>query len=145
MKAQARTICSENRRCSARGHCRRIATRGSGSPYNAQRTFREFLKLAGLDELGISLRWYRRTGATVIARGMGSDAAATFLGHTSAAITEGHYIEPDRAIDLTPASHLERTLRPKRPDGTLLAMPPAEGEDQILADAEDVRPRRTPV
>lgn len=116
-----------------------FANRAGGplSPYNARRTFREFLKLAGLDELGISLRWYRRTGATVIARGMGSDAAATFLGHTSTAITEGHYIEPDRTIDPTPASHLERTLRPKRPDGTLLAMPPAEGEEQILAMADD--------
>ncbi len=68
---------------------------------------------------------------------MGSDAAATFLGHTSTAITEGHYIEPDRTIDPTPASHLERTLRPRRPDGALLAMPPAEGEDKILAMADD--------
>ena len=32
----------------------------------------------------------------MIARGMGTDAAAAFLGHTSTAITEGHYIEPDR-------------------------------------------------
>ena len=61
-----------------------------------RRTFRDFLQLAGLDETGISLRWYRRTGATVVARGMGSDAAATFLGHTSSAITEGHYIEKDQ-------------------------------------------------
>lgn len=116
-----------------------FASRAGGalSPYNVRRTFRDFLKIAGLGELGISLRWYRRTGATVIARGMGSDAAATFLGHTSTAITEGHYIEPDRTVDLTPASHLERTLRPRHPDGTLLAMPPAEGEDQILAIADD--------
>lgn len=116
-----------------------FANRAGGplSPYNARRTFREFLKIAGLDELGISLRWYRRTAATVIARGMGSDAAATFLGHTSTAITEGHYIEPDRTIDLTPVSHLERTLRPNLPDGTLLAMPPAQGEEQILAMADD--------
>ena len=38
------------------------------------------------------LRWYRRTVATVIARGVSTDAAATFLGHGSTAITEGHYI-----------------------------------------------------
>ena len=115
------------------------ATRAGGplSPYNVRRTFRDFLKIAGLVESGISLRWYRRTGATVIARAMGSDAAAAFLGHSSTAITEGHYIEPDRTIDLTPASHLERTLRPHQPDGALLAMPPAEGEDQLLAMADD--------
>ena len=91
-----------------------FANRAGGplSPYNVRRTFRDFLKIAGLGDTTISLRWYRRTGATVIARGMGSDAAATFLGHTSTAITEGHYIEPDRTIDPTPASHLERTLRP---------------------------------
>ncbi len=116
-----------------------FASRAGGplSPYNVRRTFREFLKTAGLGDAGISLRWYRRTGATVIARGMGTDAAATFLGHASAAITEGHYIEPDRTVDPTPATHLERTLRPHQPDGALLAMPPAEGEDEILAIADD--------
>jgi len=75
-----------------------FASRNGGplSPYNVRRTFREFLADAGLAESGISLRWYRRTGAaTVIARGLGSDAAAAFLGHTSTAITEGHYIERD--------------------------------------------------
>jgi integrase len=106
------------------------------SPYNVRRTFRDFLKLAGLDDSGISLRWYRRTAATVIARGMGSDAAATFLGHTSTAITEGHYIEPDRTIDPTPAAHLEATFRLERPDRTLLAMAPAHGEDEVLAMAD---------
>ncbi len=55
---------------------------GPLSPYNVRRTFREFLAEAGLGDSGISLRWYRRTGATVIARGMGSDAAAASLGHT---------------------------------------------------------------
>jgi hypothetical protein len=29
--------------------------------------------------------------------------------------------------------HLERTLRPDRPDGTLLTMPGALGEDDVLA------------
>lgn len=103
------------------------------SPYNVRRTFREFLADAGLSDSGISLRWYRRTGATVIARGLGSDAAATFLGHSSVSITEGHYIERDSTVDPTPAAHLERTLRPERPDGALLARPPAAGEDEILA------------
>ena len=91
-----------------------FASRNGGplSPYNVRRTFRDFLVEAGLGDSGISLRWYRRTGATVIARGMGSDAAAAFLGHSSTAITEGHYIERDRTVDRTPAAHLERTLRP---------------------------------
>lgn len=112
-----------------------FANRGGGplSPYNVRRTFREFLADAGLADSGISLRWYRRTGATVIARGMGSDAAAAFLGHTSTAITEGHYIERDRTIDPTPAGYLERTLRPVQPDGALLAMPAVAGEDEVVA------------
>lgn len=112
-----------------------FATRRGGplSPYNVRRTFREFLVEAGLAETGISLRWYRRTGATVIARGMGSDAAAAFLGHSSTAITEGHYIERDRSVDPTPAAYLERTLRPTQPDGALLGQPAAAGEDAVLA------------
>lgn len=108
-------------------------TGGPLSPYNVRRTFREFLVGAGLAETGISLRWYRRTGATVIARSLGSDAAAAFLGHTSTAITEGHYIERDKTVDLTPAAQLERTLRPLGPDGTLLGLPAAVGEEEILA------------
>lgn len=103
------------------------------STYNVRRTFRDILTLAGLAETGISLRWYRRTAATVIARGMSTDAAAVFLGHTSTAITEGHYIEPDRTVDPTPARHLERTLRPSAPDGSLLASRPADREDELLA------------
>ena len=94
--------------------------------------------IAGLADTGISLRWYRRTAATVIARAVGTDAAATFLGHTSTAITEGHYIELDRTVDKGPADHLERTLRPHLPDGSLLEIGAASGEDALLAavDAE---------
>jgi len=116
-----------------------FANRSGGplSPYNVRRTFREFLADAGLADSEISLRWYRRTGATVIARGLNSDAAAAFLGHSSTAITEGHYIERDRTIDATPAAHLERTLRPDRPDGGLLAMPSAVGEEEVLALVDD--------
>jgi integrase len=116
-----------------------FASRNGGplSPYNVRRTFREFLTDAGLADSGISLRWYRRTGATVIARGLGSDAAAAFLGHSSTAITEGHYIERDRSVDPTPAAHLQRTLRSDQPDGSLLAMPAAPGEEEALALADD--------
>ncbi len=112
-----------------------FASRSGGplSPYNVRRTFREFLQIADLAGSGISLRWYRRTGATVIARAIGIDAAAGFLGHTSTVITEGHYIEPNRSVDPTPAVHLERTLRPAEPDGSLLANRPAEREDELLA------------
>lgn len=95
---------------------------------------------------GISLRWFRRTGATVIARGLGSDAAAAFLGHTSTAITEGHYIEyieRDTTVDPAPAAHLERTLRPDRPDGLLLGRPETEEEAAVLdkLDARDADDR----
>jgi integrase len=96
-------------------------TGGVLSAYNVRRTFREFLVLAGLTETGITPRWYRRTGATVLARGLGIDAAATHLGHASSAITESHYIEPDRSVDFSAARVLELTLRPVDPDGTLLA------------------------
>ena len=64
---------------------------------------------------------------------MGSDAAAAFLGHSSTAITEGHYIERDPRVDPTPAAHLERTLRPVQPDGALLWQDAAVGEDDLLA------------
>jgi integrase len=115
-----------------------FASRNGGplSPYNVRRTFRDFLQLADLGGSGISLRWYRRTGATVIARGIGTDAAAVYLGHTSTLIPEGHYIEPDRAVDPTPAAHLERALRPDKPDGSLLAIRPADREAELL-DAVD--------
>lgn len=112
------------------------------SPYNVRRTFREFLVLADLADSGISPRWYRRTGATVIARAVGADAAAAFLGHTSTVITEGHYIEPDRSVDLTPANELERTLRMNEPDGNWLSTPEVVGERALLAaiegEADDV-------
>lgn len=103
------------------------------SPYNVRRTFRDFLKLAELADTGISLRWYRRTGATVIARGLGAEAAAAFLGHTSTTITEGHYIEPDRRVDAAPADQLERALRPDQPNGSLLTGAEVAGEDALLA------------
>jgi integrase len=107
----------------------------SGGPlslHNFRRTFRGFLVLAGLQDSGITPRWYRRTGATVLARGLGVDAAATYLGHTSKAVTEGHYIEPDRTIDFEPATILELALRPVDPDGTLLARPSTEEEEDLL-------------
>jgi integrase len=105
-----------------------------------RRTFRAFLELADLAGEGITLRWYRRTGATVIARGASADAAATFLGHGSTAITEGHYIEPDRSVDRGPAGILERTLRRVNPDISLLSTDDGAGDDPALdfLDEEDI-------
>jgi integrase len=117
-----------------------FANRNGGplSMHNFRRTFREFLVLAGLGDSGITPRWYRRTGATVLARGLGVDVAATHLGHTSKAITEGHYVEPNRRVDFGPANVLEATLRPVDPDGALLAGPETDEEDRVL-DAIDPR------
>lgn len=108
------------------------------SPPNVCRTFREFLELAALGDSGISLRWYRRTTATVVARAMVADAAAGFLGHTSTAVTEGYYIEPDRSVDRAPAGHLQRTLRAVRPDQTLLAAATSEEEVDMLDEIDPV-------
>ncbi len=107
-------------------------TGGPLSQHNFRRTFRDILALAGLETSGITPRWYRRTGATVLARGLGVDVAAAHLGHTSTAITKGHYIEPDRTIDFEPAQVLDATLRPIDPDGALLARPETDEEDRLL-------------
>lgn len=107
----------------------------SGGPlalHNVRRTFREFLVLADLADSGITPRWYRRTGATVLARGLGAEAAAAHLGHTSTAITEGHYIEPDKSIDFGPAAVIELTLRPLNPDVALLSRPTDDEENDLL-------------
>ena len=106
------------------------------SLHNLRRTFRAFLTEAGLGDSGITPRWYRRTGATVLARSLGVDAAAAFLGHTNAAVTQAHYIEADPGVDRSPAAVLDRTLRPIRPDGALLAQPVDTGERAVL-DALD--------
>lgn len=117
-----------------------FANRSGGvlSPPNVRRTFREFLRLAGLEDSGISLRWYRRTVATVVARGMSSGDAATFLGHSSSAITEGHYIEPESSVDRTPTLHIQRTLRAVEPDPTLLAGAPTEDEADMLDEVDPI-------
>lgn len=115
-------------------------TFGPLSMHNFRRTFREFLVLADLADSGITPRWYRRTGATVLARGLGVDAAATFLGHASTAVTEGHYIEPDRNVDFSPADVLERTLRLVDPDGALLAAPESDEEEAALDDLDGEKP-----
>lgn len=111
--------------------------------HNLRRTFREFLRDSGLAQSGITLRWYRRTGATVLARGLGIEAAAAYLGHTSPAITEGHYVAPDRAVDRSPAAILERTLRPTQPDGVLLVRPESASELDVLERIDGGDPEDT--
>ncbi|MFT4264082.1 MAG: tyrosine-type recombinase/integrase [Nocardioides sp.] len=110
---------------------------GPLSPHNFRRTFREFLALADLSDSGITPRWFRRTGATVLARGISADAAATHLGHTSTAITEGHYIEPDLTVDFAAAAVIETTLRPTNPDLSLLTRPLSEEEELLLDQIDD--------
>lgn len=105
--------------------------------HNLRRTFREFLADAGLADSGITPRWYRRTGATVLARGLGIDVAAAFLGHTSTAVTEGHYVAPDQSVDMSPAGVLERTLRPLDPDWSLLTLGSNDDELDALARIDD--------
>jgi len=106
--------------------------------HNLRRTFRDFLTDAALADSGITPRWYRRTGATVLARGLGIDAAAAFLGHTSTAVTEGHYVAPDQTVDISPAAVLELTLRPVRPDGALLAVGGGDEEAEVLDRIDSV-------
>jgi hypothetical protein len=72
----------------------------------------------------------------VLARGLAVDVAATYLGHTSKAITEGHYIEPDRTVDFRPADVLQATLRPVDPNGALLARPGTDEEDLMLEEID---------
>jgi hypothetical protein len=81
--------------------------------------------IAGVADSGISLRWYRRTAATVIARAVGTDAAATFL---------GTHLDRDHRRPLLrtrPHGRLDRTLRPHRPDGSLLEVCAASGENAL--------------
>ena len=90
--------------------------------YNVRRAFRAFLYLAGLEGRAIMLRWYRRTGATVIARGAGAAAGVGFFGHGSTAITESYYIEPDRTVD---------------PDDALLRHEMTAEEEEALAEFDE--------
>lgn len=113
-------------------------TGGPLSLHNVRRTFREFLDLAGLKGSGISPRWYRRTGATVLARGLGVDVAADYLGHASTTITTGHYIEPDTRIDFATARLLQTSLRPDDPDGALLARSSTAAEERALDQIDPV-------
>ena len=78
------------------------------APHNARRTFRELLKLAGLEGVEITPHAFRRTGATLLANEVNIETAADLLGHTSVATTKEHYAEPNRRVNPVSADVLER-------------------------------------
>lgn len=82
------------------------------APHNVRRTFREILRNAGLEGMGITPHAFRRTGATLLANELGLQAAADVLGHTSTSTTKAHYAEPDRAVKSEPATVLQRLASP---------------------------------
>ncbi len=82
------------------------------APHNVRRTFRQILRNAGLEGMGITPHAFRRTGATLLANELGLQAAADVLGHTSTSTTKAHYAEPDRAVKSEPATVLQRLAPP---------------------------------
>jgi integrase len=78
------------------------------APNNVRRTFREILKSAGPEYLGITPHAFRRTGATMLANELNIDEAAQVLGHASAATTRESYAEPARSANRAAANVLER-------------------------------------
>jgi integrase len=82
------------------------------APHNVRRTFREILRNAGLEGMGITPHAFRRTAATLLANELGLQAAADVLGHTSTSTTKAHYAEPDRAVKSEPATVLQRLAPP---------------------------------
>ena len=82
------------------------------APHNVRRTFREILRNAGLEGMGITPPRLPPNGATLLANELGLQAAADVLGHTSTSTTKAHYAEPDRAVKSEPATVLQRLAPP---------------------------------
>ncbi len=80
-------------------------------PAAIRRAFRGILKRAGLEDTEISLRSFRRTVAFVLTQNLGADAAASYLGHSSATIVKEHYVGPNRVINLALVRPIEKVLR----------------------------------
>lgn len=110
------------------------------SMYNFRRTFRALLELAGLQDTGVTPRWYRRTVATIIAREHGLDAAAAHLGHTSSAITEGFYVEPDLSVRHEVMLAVQATGRTDEPDFSILRQREDEEQEDGLDHLEEDEP-----
>ena len=110
------------------------------SMYNFRRTFRAFLELAGFRDSGITPRWYRRTVATIIAREHGLDAAATHLGHTSSAITEGFYVEPDVTVRHEVVAAVHATGRKDNPDFSVLLQGEEDEQEDMLDRIDESEP-----
>lgn len=94
------------------------------TPYNARRTFRQVLELAGLAGHGIKPHSFRKTIATLISEELDDETAAEMLGHSGTAVTREHYIErkqkpnPEtaRILDrLAPDSSSKSAARPSGP------------------------------
>jgi len=81
-------------------------------PAAVRRTFHAFLELAGLGESEISLRSFRRTVAFILTRSLGAEAAAAYLGHSSAAIVKEHYVGPNRVVNPALVTPIDAALRP---------------------------------
>jgi integrase len=85
----------------------------NGTPLTTRNTrnrLRTILAAAGIT--GVTPHSFRRTVATVLDRAAGAELAAEMLGHTAAAITRKHYIEPDEKVNPITADLLE-ALAPK--------------------------------
>ena len=79
-----------------------------------RRSFRGILLNAGLEGLEITPHSFRRTGATLLAKELGIQAAADMLGHTSTSTTKAHYAEPDRTVKSGPADVLQQLAPPAK-------------------------------
>ena len=82
------------------------------TPYNARRTFRQVLDVAGLAGRGIKPHSFRRTVATLISEEADDEMAAEMLGHAGTAVTREHYIERKQKANPETARILERLAPP---------------------------------
>jgi integrase len=84
------------------------------TPYNARRTFRQILQLAGLEGRGVKPHSLRKTAATLLAKEAGDKTAADMLGHADTRTTRRHYIEREDQPNPLTAEILEK-LAPGHP------------------------------
>ena len=84
------------------------------TPYNARRTFRQVLEVAGLSGNGIKPHSFRRTVATLLSEEADDAMAAEMLGHADATVTRQHYIERRQKANPETARILEM-LAPESP------------------------------
>jgi integrase len=84
---------------------------GPLNPGSVRRTFHAMLQSVGLAKAGITLHSFRTTVAVILVRGVGKEAAAMHLGHSSAAIVEEHYVgSSNHLLDFHDSQALERAF-----------------------------------